>query len=830
MLNVAKAAPPTLPGSAPGVTDDPDGPVGFAPAHLPLLGFDPSTLRVPAGPPEWAVRLLVLIAACALFLPHLGSFGLWDPWETHYGEVTRYMIETHDWVHPWWGYKGEKIGGDPGPGENFWSKPILLFWMEAATIKTIGLSELAIRLPVALVTILAVFMTYVCVAHLLGRKKGLLAALVLATCPQWAQVSRQSQTDMPFVAMLTVAMVTFAVAAFARPKETSDRGIWARLTFMTLFLLGLVLPQLFIVIADVKHALPVGPDGRTSAFDQWRMTGLFQALTFCVVLVPLLISMWAPALTHWREHGGRFTPEQRDELWRKCYLWLFYAFCGLALMGKGLLGFALPGAILFVYLLLSGEWSLLLQRRPDGQGWRGRVELWRGIAIFVCVGFPWYVGLLSGPDGAGFYARFFIHDHFNRLGAGVHELDDGTFEHFWKWLGFGTWPWVAFMPVALVPLVRLRLADKSPESRLRLFLFLWYFIAYVLFTLSQTKFHHYIFPALPPLALLTAWGLHDLLADRTTMSRMLVAAGIGLFAVVSWDISHEPQHFRNQYTYKYDREYPSDEQRPIDRNARIEYSPGDDFEPKKTWAEGEFYKHTPASLHAVLNVRAFRFETFIPAMAALGGLGLLLMLFRSRLRAVGLGLVGLQGALGAAWTLNYYMPSLAPHWSQKYLFERYYDTCVRAKNPPDIEEAFTPLIAGTSLEEFFAPQGKRVCEEEVISWLLTWRGETYYSNNVIRPLLKENTQFEPYMKELNRGARFYIHIERSRMKQVKSKLDAFAKKETGNPHFRGIKDYNVTLEHGENYWFVLLKADPVCKDGFTQDRVGRCLPVSAQRD
>ena len=68
------------------------------------------------------------------------------------------------------------------------------------------------------------------------------------------------------------------------------------------------------------------------------------------------------------------------------------------------------------------------------------------------------------------------------------------------------------------------------------------------------------------------------------------------------------------------------------------------------------------------------------------------------------------------------------------------------------------------------------------------------------------------------------------MKQVKSKLDAFAKKETGNPHFRGIKDYNVTLEHGENYWFVLLKADPVCKDGFTQDRVGRCLPVSAQRD
>ena len=41
--------------------------------------------------------------------------------------------------------------------------------------------------------------------------------------------------------------------------------------------------------------------------------------------------------------------------------------------------------------------------------------------------------------------------------------------------------------------------------------------------------------------------------------------------------------------------------------------------------------------------------------------------------------------LTAFWSLNYYMPSLAPHWSQKYLFESYYEDCHLHPNPPAIE-------------------------------------------------------------------------------------------------------------------------------------------------
>jgi len=407
----------------------------------------------------------------------------------------------------------------------------------------------------------------------------------------------------------------------------------------------------------------------------------------------------------------------------------------------------------------------------------------------------------------------------------VHAIDDGTFEHFLKWLGYGMWPWVMFMPVTLVLAARVRLADRTPKSRLRLFLFLWFFIAYTLFTLSSTKFHHYIFPALPPLALLIGWTVIDLLRDRTWLARTAIAVAIGLFGLLGWDLYHNPQHLRNQFTYKYDRELPLEEERPIDADAPIVFHPTDatDWEPDKTWSEGEFYKHTPAGLHTVLNASFLRYEPWILAVGGVVLFGLLLMVFMGS-RRVGLALIAMSGVAMTMWALNYYMPMLGPHWSQKYLFDRYYDVCVTAKNSPQITESFTPLIAeDEALTQFFSPRGKQVCEEEVISWLLTWRGETFYSNNAIRPIQKENKQFQPYLKEISKGARFFVHIERTRAKGFKSRMDSHLKKLTANKHYKGIEEYAVTLEHNENYWFVLLKADPVCKKGYAKDKVGRCL-------
>ena len=58
---------------------------------------------------------LVFAVATASIMATLGSQGLWDCWETHYGEVARRQLEQDDWIGLFWESKW------------FYSKPILIF-------------------------------------------------------------------------------------------------------------------------------------------------------------------------------------------------------------------------------------------------------------------------------------------------------------------------------------------------------------------------------------------------------------------------------------------------------------------------------------------------------------------------------------------------------------------------------------------------------------------------------------------------------------------------------------------------------------------------------
>ena len=75
--------------------------------------------KVRAWPAELRAALASVLLASLVLLPYLGAVGLWDPWEVHYGEVAREMIQRNDYVHPYW--------------ENAWffSKPAFTMWMQA---------------------------------------------------------------------------------------------------------------------------------------------------------------------------------------------------------------------------------------------------------------------------------------------------------------------------------------------------------------------------------------------------------------------------------------------------------------------------------------------------------------------------------------------------------------------------------------------------------------------------------------------------------------------------------------------------------------------------
>ena len=61
---------------------------------------------------------------------------------------------------------------------------------------------------------LGIYAVYLCVSRFVSRRAGVLAAVVTATSPLYALVSRQAMTDMAFVGPMTMALALGALALF----------------------------------------------------------------------------------------------------------------------------------------------------------------------------------------------------------------------------------------------------------------------------------------------------------------------------------------------------------------------------------------------------------------------------------------------------------------------------------------------------------------------------------------------------------------------------------------------------------------------------------------
>ena len=90
----------------------------------------PTIQRLMSHPSLWLLTLAVL-----LYVPMLGNFGLIDPWETHYGEVSREILARDDWMSLWWAQDGW-----------FNSKPILNFWIQALAFASLGVNSIQMGL------------------------------------------------------------------------------------------------------------------------------------------------------------------------------------------------------------------------------------------------------------------------------------------------------------------------------------------------------------------------------------------------------------------------------------------------------------------------------------------------------------------------------------------------------------------------------------------------------------------------------------------------------------------------------------------------------------
>lgn len=175
---------------------------------------------------------------------------------------------------------------------------------------------------------------------------------------------------------------------------------------------------------------------------------------------------------------------------------LMYAFMGLAVLTKGPIGVVLPGFIILLHLLVTGQVKKVLQLNLGG-----------GLAILLLISAPWYF-VMYQLHGMDFINTFLGFHNITRFLSPEHS--SGTIWYYYiPVLIIGFFPWSIYLVQAVKTGVENR---SSKEGNTLLLLVCWAMSVFVFFSMSQTKLISYILPMYPAIALLVGWYIDRLLA------------------------------------------------------------------------------------------------------------------------------------------------------------------------------------------------------------------------------------------------------------------------------------------------------------------------------
>jgi 4-amino-4-deoxy-L-arabinose transferase-like glycosyltransferase len=771
----------------------------------------------------------VVLAGTLLYLPMQGSYSLSDPWETHYGEVAREMLSRNDWISTWWAQDGW-----------FWSKPVLDFWMQALAMGVFGVDyrpgrmlvgtrgdapwpEWAVRMPVFILALVALYFLYKGVAKVYGRRAGLLGALVLATMPQWYLLAHQTITDMPLVATLSTGMSLLMIGMHTDPEkrvrayEVSVFGKSFRLSAYHLVfgvILMSALPQiLYLCSRNAQFQwLPNTPGFRWHLDEFWsgskgncglpgneactlqkpstpQFQPAFQGLMWAGVLGAVLWMNWS---------------ERRVQ--RLCFLAAWY-FAAVATMGKGPAGFGLPICVTFTYIAATRKWEKLLT-----------LEILSGLLLIGVVAIPWYLAMYI-RHGQPFTDRLIFHDMYKRAMTHVHDTNEGddvSFRFYIWQLGYALFPWTGLVPAGLVWWTRRRDDAQGGQGDVSVFLAMWFVFAFGLFTAMLTKFHHYIFPAVPPAAMLTGIFLDRVLGDGPLAkvgqtAKYLAALGVAALLTVYGAIRLFPgsiSGFRSAEgavrpaslglaipsivagialavgaVKLFGRAAATPANTP-DRDARVQRQEdmilgsigvaaavvvglvGRDLAAKSDASE-------TVGQARLMHLFTYNYRRLWPdsldwsgvmAGFAVVATALCLFLMIARIRRHVTVMLLATSLLWAVWGLDVYLVKAAPHWGQREVIEAYY----RMRASP---------------------------EEPIVAYQMNWKGENFYTGNKIPAFVSSGAAFTSFLKaQQDKGIKtFWFVTEHSRTSALKN--------EAANP-----KVFETVTDKRLNNKFCLIKA------------------------
>ncbi len=221
-------------------------------------------------------RALLVLAALylAVSLPFLGAPPLFDPDEGYYPETAREMLARGDLLDP-------VFNNAPR-----WGKPVGFYLAEAVSMRVLGTSEFAARLPSLLAGLGLTLVTASAGAVLLGTGTGFISGVICATALMPSVYSRSAVPDMFLAFFVALSLLAFLKASWQREKP-GGHWLWlmyaaAALAFLCKGPLGAILPTIAI-------------GGYLLASGQWRQIPRFKivrgVLLFAAVAAPWYVYM-----------------------------------------------------------------------------------------------------------------------------------------------------------------------------------------------------------------------------------------------------------------------------------------------------------------------------------------------------------------------------------------------------------------------------------------------------------------------------------------------------------------------------------------------------------
>lgn len=185
---------------------------------------------------------------------------------------------------------------------------------------------------------------------------------------------------------------------------------------------------------------------------------------------------------------------------------------GFSFLTKGFLAFAIPVIVAAPYLILQRRW------------WDNLRMVWLPMAGALAICLPWAILIyLREPD---FWHYFFWIEHVQRFFS-----ESAQHRHpFWIFSAVlpGMFlPWTFLLPAAGIGLYK-KAWPKESEWCLLVFSICWFLFPFVFFSIAKGKLITYILPCFPPLAILFALGIENLLGNekiKNYLQQSIVVAG-----------------------------------------------------------------------------------------------------------------------------------------------------------------------------------------------------------------------------------------------------------------------------------------------------------------